>query len=356
MARQIVELNGKKYDTETGQLIPGGADQAPPKKKPGRTLDGITPSRNIQIKRAFYNKQPKNIPVRHIVSSERIHLKPKRSVTLMRSSVKKPNNQTPTPINSAKQPRSLIDQNRLQRAMQHQRSQLIDKYNRDGNVSSETKQVAKQHRHIPLQQSPEEVNSQPNFNSRQNNPTSQPDESNQQPSAGLFEDAIANAKSHTAQPIKLPKPKTKLAPASMVLAILLLGGFITYQNTYNLSMRLAGSRAGISARLPGYKPDGFSISGRIAYSPGQVDIDYQSTSDDRRFSLTQEKTNWDEAQMVNNLFRQNSQSYQTYQSQDNNIYIYGEHNATWIDNGIRYTITGKSALTSDQLVKIAGSL
>jgi len=39
-----------------------------------------------------------------------------------------------------------------------------------------------------------------------------------------------------------------------------------------------------------------------------------------------------------------------------NIYVYNGSNATWINNGVRYTIEGDSSLSIDQLLKITASI
>ncbi len=185
-------------------------------------------------------------------------------------------------------------------------------------------------------------------------------------SQGL-EQALTKADSH--KQARLPKkplshrtahklhtsPRVIKAVASLV-SILLIGGFFLYQNIPRLAMRVAATKAGISAKLPGYQPSGFALGEHITYSPGQIMLSYKSNSDERHFTLTQTATKLTPETLLSEDISVNGQSYQTYQDADKTIYIDENNNATWIDGGVRYQIESNASLSSDQLLRIASSL
>lgn len=141
------------------------------------------------------------------------------------------------------------------------------------------------------------------------------------------------------------------------LAVAMVAAFLAWQNVPQLSMRLAASRAHVSASVPSYIPSGFSYSGPINYSEGSVSIDFKTTSNNgSSFTLTQQKSTENSASLAANSLPGNSQ-VQTSQVSGSTVYIYGAKNdATWVNHGVRYTIVDKANLKSDQILKIAGSL
>lgn len=178
---------------------------------------------------------------------------------------------------------------------------------------------------------------------------------------------IANANSHAMPSIAKKTKRHKIAKAlrispravsmsSFVLAGLLLGGFFVYQNIPNMAMKLASTRSGVSASLPDYKPAGFVMSGPIQYSAGKISVNYHSNTDDRAYEVTQSASEWNPDSLLDNYVATNNRSYQTFQDRGRTIYIYEDSNATWVNKGVWYKIEGKSALNSDQLLRIANSL
>jgi hypothetical protein len=121
-------------------------------------------------------------------------------------------------------------------------------------------------------------------------------------------------------------------------------------------MRVASTRAGFAAEMPGYKPAGFSFKGPIAYQAGRVSVTFKSNTDDRQFTLTQSSSNWNSDALLANYVASEKKQYQTYLDKGRTLYIYDNSNASWVDNGIWYQIEGDSSLTTDQLIRIASSL
>jgi hypothetical protein len=122
-------------------------------------------------------------------------------------------------------------------------------------------------------------------------------------------------------------------------------------------MKVAANRAGFAATMPSYQPSGYSLSGPIAYSPGQVTVNFASNSDDRKFSLRQQPTTWDSDALLENYVTKQSDNYLTYQDQGLSIYIFDGTSAAWVNGQKMYIIDGSSSqLDTDQILKLATSI
>lgn len=151
--------------------------------------------------------------------------------------------------------------------------------------------------------------------------------------------------------------RPRFATAAAVVAIVLvLGGYITYLNYPNISMRVAASRAGLDASLPRYTPSGYSFSGPINYGPGQVTMRFNSHSDAGFISIAQRKTDWDSSSLLENYVLTKSDKYLTFQQNGLTIYMYNGNNAAWVNRGIFYSVEGNNYLNSEQVLKVASSL
>jgi hypothetical protein len=138
-------------------------------------------------------------------------------------------------------------------------------------------------------------------------------------------------------------------------ALLLLGGYLTYMNLPNLSMRVAAARAGIAARYPNYHPDGYSFSGPISYQPGEVTINFKSNTNDDRFNIKQKASNWDSRAVLDNYVSKQSSTYLTYVERGLTIYSFN-NKAAWVSGGTFYLIDGGAPLSSEQVLRIATSI
>jgi hypothetical protein len=155
---------------------------------------------------------------------------------------------------------------------------------------------------------------------------------------------------------KLGLSKRAISLSSAILAAVLLLGFFTVQNVPNLSMRLAATRAGFDAQMPGYQPSGFGFKGPINYSPGNVTITFKSNSDGRYYDVKQQASNWNSDALLSNYIVEEGKTYQTYLDRGRTLFIYDGSNATWVDDGVWYQVEGDSDLTTDQLIRIASSI
>ena len=172
-------------------------------------------------------------------------------------------------------------------------------------------------------------------------------------------EALQNAPKHHAKQKKNGfKYRTKMA--SLVfgsLALVMLGGYMTYLNAPNLSVRIAAAQAGIDASYPNYHPDGYSLHGPVAYNKGEVSMTFVANANKEvSYLVQQSKSDWDSMALLENYVKdQSGGEYATSQLNGRTIYTY-KGNAAWVSGGILYTINGNAQLSPEQIRKIASSL
>ena len=359
--QNIIEINGKRYDTATGRMVDGVRQAKQPSTRLSGSVDGMTTGKPLTPYAGGQAHKKPRTQAHHLSKSNQ------KSQTLMRKSVKKPVAQTVTssvkPGNVAGiQKRSLGQSHtRMQSAKQISRSPLVQKYG-ETKQNSSVQRVASHHtvRQAPHQSTPQQPH---NVSSRTHEST------RLSAAAKMIENSLAQATAHEhiEQPAakhttrrkwlkKLGVSSRAAALSSAVLAGVLLGGFFAVQNVPNLSMRVAAARAGFDARMPGYNPSGFSFNGPINYRSGQVTVSFRSNTDDRRYDVVQRTSNWNSDSLLANYILEENKQYQTYVDRGRTLYIYDGSNATWVDDGVWYVVEGQSAMTTDQLVRLAASI
>ncbi len=362
--QDVIEINGKKYDAVSGRLIDKNQTtnqittmQPTVKRTNGVAVDGFVKSTHA-IRKVQHQKKPLQ-----------------KSQTLMRTAVKKPIATTKTPrpttVAGISKPQLGSSAHRQKLAAETIKSPQISKF---GSAEHRTS-IVKKVQDLPVKQVVQHATHHETATLQAHHAVqAQPSASHLAPSrskatSALIEKALTNATAHE-QPLhsvehgkkrrkiahKLGISARAMAVSSSVLAGVLLGGFFALQNVPNLSMRVAAARAGFNASMPGYNPSGFSFKGPINYSPGQVTVSFSSNTDDRQYNVTQRASNWNSDALLSNFVAVDSNQYQTYLDRGRTLYIYDGSNATWVDNGIWYQIEGKSAMTTDQLVRIAASI
>lgn len=165
--------------------------------------------------------------------------------------------------------------------------------------------------------------------------------------------AVASEESHMAERVDSTKGRgvLKLAFASAVLAAVMTGGLAAYSNLSNISVEVASERAGISASVPDYRPSGYDLSGPVAYSEGEVTLNYSNGSVlGANFSLTQKAT-------TERLSETLPLGYDTLNYGGLDIYLHDNgQTASWSDGQLDYTINSSGELSSEDISRIAGSL
>jgi hypothetical protein len=355
--RTIVEINGRKYDANTGQIITDTPTAS-------QVIDGFTPP-------AVIARADVAAPSRNVMSSANMHQKPQRTQKLHPAAAKRmvspkrviaKSNQvgqvSQTVISGSPQIAPVSDL-RQQRASLQQRSALVSKFSVPPSVQEAPNEPAAQafaaNSGKPINDMAPAIAQPLKRPMQRSNPSqlTRPGSQNQSPAKVVESDAEPGKGRFAAFRAKRPK----LIPTTItILMVLAATGYFTYKSIPNMALRVAAQRAGFNASLPGYNPSGFSFSGPVAYSQGVVELAYESNSDERNYKLIQRESSWDSQSLLDNYVGKLTSDYLTFQERGLTVYIYDTSNATWVDGGIWYTIEGNANLSSEQLLKIAGSL
>lgn len=341
-----ITINGKLYDAVTGAPVVAphsGAKQAPQTQhgagggKPFKAFSDVGPRTSVQSLQASQENAARQRAIRQEATAQNIHATPQKSTTLHRKAVKKP-----TVLAVASTP-STARSPQIQKfaptthteatvaATQHSESQ-------EGNVTAMHPAVAR-----ALQQQ-----------AAKNAPAA-PAQTSKELKEALIKEQLAKVGSSPKEHRSHTRQKRLATILASSLAVLLLGGYLTYMTLPSISMKVAASRAGVNAEFPSYKPDGYSLSGPISYSPGQVTINYQSNTNANNFKITQKASNWNSQAVLDNYVSKQSDTYLTFQERGMTIYSFG-NKAAWVNGGLLYTIEGSANLSSDQILRVAASM
>jgi hypothetical protein len=340
----IIEINGKRYDAHTGAALDEPAVQAAHKAAAHTaTPKPVTPKAKPTA-RDVVRAKPKHAAAH----------KPQPAKTLMRSAVKKPSGsfkrhvkaqsntgaliKQPSAAVIAKASINRVDEKRLKSAEKIPKSKLVKHFNEQGAATYQ-----------PLVATT--ITSEP-FVPPVVAPTTNTTED-------VLQRALERASSHRESQPKRHSKNNKLARVSGVslatLSFVLLAGLAIQNNLPGAKLHLASSQAGFAASLPSYKPAGYSLQG-IESGPGVVAIHYQSNSDERTYTLTEKDSAWDSTSLRDQFVASTGQSYNTIESGGRTIFIYGQHDATWVSGGVWYQVHTAGALSDRQLIDLASSL
>lgn len=170
--------------------------------------------------------------------------------------------------------------------------------------------------------------------------------------------ATSASGSNPVQPAPAPAKGLKASSVALSLVgLLLIGGYIWQVNYPNLALKVAGSKAGISANFPGYIPNGWKLSGNIQSSPGNISYNIANNKNGTSLQVSESKTEWDSQALAENYVAPKASNYLALQAQGLTIYLYDGNQASWVNNGTWYRIEGSaSGLSQDQIIKVATSL
>lgn len=145
---------------------------------------------------------------------------------------------------------------------------------------------------------------------------------------------------------------SKILPAG--LAVMLLGGYLTYLSIPNISIKVASARTGINAKYPNYQPNGYSLSGPIALSDDSISMKFAYASGNESYTIKQQKSSWDSS-AVKQFINSKNQNATITQANGLTIYSY-DSNAVWVNGGVLYTLEGNAPLSNNQIQRIATSM
>jgi len=405
----IIELNGKKYDAVTGELLGQSVIKATPSSRAdlvqhrGRNMDGFIRQHNqgkqatvvTPAKQATHISQPGKLASK--VKSFDIHRapaqvtaakphQPQRPKTLMRHVVHKPDMQlkpaikTTAPTEMMARPASTLAKPlekkmsvtqmnpiRLSHARHVARSHHIRRFSRSSQDIAVPTQQAIAPSNTPIstqsaqrpaqyaQQHPVRQDFVAQSAARSHVPAQQPE---QNKPVDVFEAALAHAMSHEQTTPKGTRRHTKkhqrlVSLAAGLAAFVIIGGFVTYMNIGNIEIRVASMHAGFHAELPSYKPTGYALKGGIQSVNGKVAMSYRSG--DSSYTVTQEASDWNSSTLLDQTIAEHGHPDKTIERDGRTIYIYSGSNATWVNGGVLYQVNGDS-LTTDELTSLATSM
>ncbi len=365
--QKTITINGRIYDARTGMVIETSSDSQP-------TTASLTPA------------------VVRSIAHQRIHAPTQqRSQTLRRRTTAKPSIQqaaetTPAPTTTVSTVRPIIN-----RAPARMRTATVRRPSMSGITSSQTLQrkkmsviqpvQANQQTNTPAQHTPMQSSTaapaRPPLSTSDLAPQVHPaaHKAHQaqlqkaaaataqrapKPAATIKDEAIESALSQAVRnhkDHKKPKKRTSgfVSIGASTLALLLLGGYFTYINMPNLSVRVAAAQAGFEASYPDYRPDGYRLNGPIAAENGKVSMKFASNSGPQQFGIKQEKSNWDSMAVREYVAKTSDNNAITTTVDGLTIYIYGS-NAAWVNGGVLYTVDGDAPLSGEQIRRIATSM
>lgn len=353
-ANNIIEINGQRYNAETGAPI-GKVG-----KSLGRHIDSVKTSLSSlkttqpahkaaakpAVKQLTTEAKAKSLSTALRQSAANVGVKPKSSQILHRSAVTKPKLEAAKPKPKVITPAPARN-SRLIRAQTVPKSEAIRKF---GNPASSVKTT-----HSQIKTGPQLAAKVPTHT--EGKAQSSSSSSKESMIAASLQRAAKQHQAAKRSAQKKRRPRRVVSLASAGLAALLIAGYVSYLNVPSISLRVAAQRAGFTASLPTQKPAGYSLKGPIAYSPGQVVVNFGSNTDDRHFSITQQPSSWDSNALLENHVFKKSNQYLTYQDRGLTIYIFNGTNAAWVNNNKFYSLEGNNAqLDTDQILQLASSM
>ena len=347
-----VTINGRTYDAKTGVAL-STATASKINQKPVKVS---SPAKKIAVKTSA--DETTTTPVRSIRTASSSRHQPQRSQTLRRTLVKKPTAPTPTHAVAGltSQPKKIIISDGTATKskpviLAHRQSPSISKF---GTRSQLSQRVT----HVPVAKAPTAHKTTRHYDINDTPPTTAHAKLStplKELHHDLFETALQGATTHKAKRLKKPRHHNRaLRIGASALTVLLLVAFFGYQNMPSMALKRASSTIGFNARIPGYSPAGYKLSGPVEYKAGNVTLSFRSTTDSRSYTVTQTATDLDNQALAASFL--NGKSYQKVTANGQPGYIYDDSNITWVNNGVWYNVASDSRLSSDQLINIASSL
>lgn len=285
-------------------------------------------------------------------------LQPSR--TLMRGSVNRQTlgqtslSRTSSPLSSSFNPIvtpktsvNSVDQSRLTRAQNTDRSQMVNRFGASAQSTPST-----------ILEPPIEQPAVPDSTAATDNqPLAQVDQP-YQPSMALFNKSLETATAHNMPPLAPTKKggRKLVTGLSALLILIIAGGLFVNLNINKLEVYLAKSKSGFSATLPSKGPAGYSLA-KVSSAAGIVSTKFASNTDNRSYTITERQSLWSTQTLLDSyVIPITSGSYQLYNAGNIQVYIYGNKDATWVNNGIWYLVASNNSLSNTQLINIASSM
>lgn len=360
--KNTITINGRLYDAVTGFPVghePHSASPAPHHKpatnqhkpavsqKPFKAFSDISTRTNHTARQSVVRASTHQAVAQ--TPAHAIHQQPQKTHTLYRSALQKPapNKQTEQPAHRKHPAISRFGPRNILNPQLKPATELVD----NGQPAPSQPPDAAPTMHPAALKA---------LMRRETHASAQPQPNSKQLKEHLIRTRLAEVDTKEDHSQEQGNKRLSLQPRiatviTSAFALLLLGGYLTYMNLPNLSMRVAAARAGIAARFPNYHPDGYSFAGPISYQPGEVTINFKSNTTDDKFNIKQKASNWDSRAVLDNYVSKQSSTYLTYQERGMTIYSFN-NKAAWVSGGTFYLIDGGAPLSSEQVLRIATSI
>lgn len=367
--KQTVIINGRIYDAHTGQPVAKPQTTVTPviqqnHGSTSRVISDIAPNQaGILVKKASIKKPatansasapsatPKSAEKKHSpaprrtsVAAHSVHGKTQKSTTLRRDILKKPTSKRPGNIKKAAQ--SIPRSQHITKFAPHKEPEAKEiKHSVDPELIRQAEALDQAHAaHIK----------------KLTTATHKPAISSRAVKEHLLKQHLDKAPDNLADEVhqagKLSRKARIASVATTSLALILLGGYLTFINIPNLSIKVAAANAGINADLPQYQPNGYRIHGPITYTQGKVSVAYKENGSQQGYTITQKASDWDPQATLDNLVTPDSQDdYQIRSIQGLTVYTY-DKKAVWVNGGILHTLEGDAPLSGQQVERIAASM
>lgn len=346
--KNVIEINGKQYDAKSGMLLSDITPVAASTEQPP-IIQTDTPTQQAETPQL--DTQPINSSRAAVTQpNPRKARQPQRSQTLMRRGVTKPvNDITPTKptVN-----RFSNDKVRVQRVKAISKSPFINKYGQ----TIAPQPIKKTTAPLDVQPHPEYVSPPAQSLATAVVAASQPTQPQLSQSEKLFNDALerVDQDQQNIEPVsKKTNPLVKFGLGAAMATLII--GVVGYLNLPKINLKLANAQAGFSAILPANQLDGYHLVNQIEHATGKIGLSFKSEDGEANYKLSQEVSSWDSQSLQENFFAAQNKPFRTIQDGGKTIFLYDNSSATWVNGGIRYTITSNS-LTSDQITSLANSL
>ncbi|HEU5004810.1 MAG TPA: DUF4367 domain-containing protein [Candidatus Saccharimonadales bacterium] len=369
-AASIIEINGTRYDANSGNVVGAVKKVATQVKGQSKVIDGFVrksgsaitkaPAAVVKAPAAVIPKRTPAEP-RQAKLAHQVHNRTQRSNALMRNIVSKPKAQIAEVRQGLIKPSvsKAVGQEQERRA----RAVAIPKHSRVDRFGVLKTAETKPRHEITAKARPVVQMSQAVSAPAVAKPLpSMVVSASHQKLERLLDEALIRADAHKAMERKRsrnPLNHITRLPRWLVVSILLIiviaiVGFFAWRDIPQVALKVAGEQAHVSASLPDYAPTGFSIAGPASHQGNTVVIKYQSGG--YSYDITQKSSGWDSTSLAANVITPGLQ-VQTSQVQGTTVYIYGkQNNATWVNNGVWYTLKNNASLTSDQIMRIVQSM
>jgi hypothetical protein len=359
MHTSIVEINGNRYDTTTGQIINGKSANY----KGKQVMDGFVQAAKAPTPKSSSQPDVNSFIPRHrqTARSSQLHKRADKAQTLMRNGLKKPTAHIQANF------RKLSSSPSIERQL---RAKLTPKHNRVDHFGNPIVYAK------PLSPKPAlrgEIVSTPrkHFSKASSGATaplpSMVASASHQKLERLLDEALMQADSHR-EALRYHAARhfwqrrgfsNKQRIIALVAVLVLSVGalFFAWQKVPQVSVKVAGMQAHLHTSVPSYKPEGYIMAGPAKAVLGAVTVKYAATTNSAHsYDITQAQSNLTSSMIGQSLVPKGA-TVQTTQVAGNTIYIYGSKNhAAWVNNGVLYTIKDNADLRSDQLIKIVQGL